>query len=165
VTSLFKPRAKLAAEILVLQRSVLLSCGRFDTCRRSTLSCWPMARSSGRVCAPGERLGDLARNPLRGRICRHPERYPQSTPVTQHIDPVSGAGAPPPNTIMWSRHSRRIVPVRLALPSVPFPSQARLQFSGRRPSCAASDGVPIVPTYEFCHRDRGAIGLSRMPMG
>src|SRR5262249_11196513 len=30
-----------------------------------------------------KRLDDLARNPLRGRICRHPERYPQSTSVTQ----------------------------------------------------------------------------------
>src|SRR5262245_12038624 len=28
------------------QRSVLLSCGRFDTCRRSTLSCWRRIRIS-----------------------------------------------------------------------------------------------------------------------
>src|SRR5262245_23740641 len=28
------------------QRSVLLSCGRFDTCRRSTLSCWRRTRIS-----------------------------------------------------------------------------------------------------------------------
>src|SRR5262249_39654631 len=38
-----------------------------------------------------------------------------------------------PNTIMWSRHSRRIVPISLS-------------------------------TYGFCHGDRGAVGLSRMPM-
>src|SRR5437016_9434968 len=37
-----------------------------------------------RCTVPGERLSDLARNPLRGRICRHPERYPQSTSVTQN---------------------------------------------------------------------------------
>src|SRR5215467_18128 len=29
-----------------------------------------------RWTVPGKRLGDLARNPLRGGICRHPERYP-----------------------------------------------------------------------------------------
>src|SRR6267378_3194872 len=34
-------RLRSSAEILGLpKRSVLLSCGRFDTCRRSTLSCW-----------------------------------------------------------------------------------------------------------------------------
>ena len=38
-----------------------------------------------------------------------------------------------PNTIMWSRHSRRTVPISLS-------------------------------TYGFCHGDRGAVGLSRMPM-
>src|SRR5215469_2586228 len=38
-----------------------------------------------------------------------------------------------PNTIMWSRHSRRIVPISLS-------------------------------TYGFCHGERGAVGLSRMPM-
>src|SRR5437899_6011272 len=32
----------------------------------------------------GERLSDLARNPLRGRICRHPERYPQSAAVAEN---------------------------------------------------------------------------------
>src|SRR5215467_12649842 len=37
-----------------------------------------------RWTVPGKRLDDLARNPLRGRICRHPERYPQSTPVTEN---------------------------------------------------------------------------------
>src|SRR5215831_6434995 len=37
-----------------------------------------------RCTIPGKRLDDLARNPLRGRICRHPERYPQSTSVTQN---------------------------------------------------------------------------------
>src|SRR5262245_33071905 len=37
-----------------------------------------------RCTVPGKRLDDLARNPLRGRICRHPERYPQSAPVTQN---------------------------------------------------------------------------------
>src|SRR5215469_8736567 len=37
-----------------------------------------------RCTVPGKRLDDLARNPLRGRICRHPERYPQSTSVTQN---------------------------------------------------------------------------------
>src|SRR5262249_9172767 len=37
-----------------------------------------------RCTVPGKRLGDLARNPLCGRICRHTERYPQSTSVTQN---------------------------------------------------------------------------------
>src|SRR5215471_3073507 len=37
-----------------------------------------------RCTVPGKRLDDLARNPLRGRICRHPERHPQSTPVMQN---------------------------------------------------------------------------------
>src|SRR5262249_6954332 len=37
-----------------------------------------------RCTVPGKRLDDLARNPLRGRICRHPERYPQSTSVAQN---------------------------------------------------------------------------------
>jgi len=44
----------------------------------------PVPNKITRCTIPGERLGDLARNPLRGRICRHPERYPQSTPVTQN---------------------------------------------------------------------------------
>src|SRR5262249_20031539 len=33
---------------------------------------------------PGKRLNDLTRNPLRGRICLHPERYPQPACVTQN---------------------------------------------------------------------------------
>src|SRR5215831_19476704 len=37
-----------------------------------------------RCTVPRKRLGYLTRNPLRGRICRHPERYPQSTPVAQN---------------------------------------------------------------------------------
>jgi hypothetical protein len=37
-----------------------------------------------RCTVPGKGLDDLARNTLRGRICRHPERYPQSTLVTQN---------------------------------------------------------------------------------
>src|SRR5262245_47281674 len=37
-----------------------------------------------RCTVPRKRLGDVARNPLRGRICRHPERYPLSTRVTQN---------------------------------------------------------------------------------
>src|SRR5258708_407662 len=40
-------RLRSSAEILGLpKRSVLLSCGRFDTCRRSTLSCWRRIRIS-----------------------------------------------------------------------------------------------------------------------
>src|SRR6266436_3097328 len=40
-------RLRSSAEILGLpKRSVLLSCGRFDTCRRSTLSCWRRTRIS-----------------------------------------------------------------------------------------------------------------------
>src|SRR5260370_42437628 len=40
-------RLRSPAEILGLpKRSVLLSCGRFDTCRRSTLSCWRRTRIS-----------------------------------------------------------------------------------------------------------------------
>src|SRR5262245_53775805 len=35
------------------QRSVLLSCGRFDTCRRSTLSCWRRTRISATSFALG----------------------------------------------------------------------------------------------------------------
>src|SRR5262245_11248567 len=44
----------------------------------------PVPYKITRCTVPGERLGDLARYPLRGRICRHSERYPQSTPVTQN---------------------------------------------------------------------------------
>src|SRR5262250_2820986 len=53
----------------------------------------PEDRTIGRVPVPNKitsctvprkRLDDLARNPLRGRICRHPERYPQSTSVTKN---------------------------------------------------------------------------------
>src|SRR5262249_49954029 len=44
----------------------------------------PVPNEIARCTIPGKRLGDLARNPLRGRICRHPERYPQSTSVTQN---------------------------------------------------------------------------------
>src|SRR5260221_4703918 len=36
-----------------------------------------------RWTVPGKRLDDLARNPLRSRICRNPERYPQSPSVTK----------------------------------------------------------------------------------
>src|SRR5262249_4622239 len=44
----------------------------------------PVPNKIARCTLPGKRLDDLARNPLRGRICRHPERYPQSTTVTQN---------------------------------------------------------------------------------
>src|SRR5262245_51038524 len=37
-----------------------------------------------RRTVPRKRLDDLAGNPLRGRICRHPERHPQPTPVMQN---------------------------------------------------------------------------------
>src|SRR5262249_2919905 len=35
-----------------------------------------------RCTVPGDALDDLALNPVRGRIRRHPERYPQSTLMT-----------------------------------------------------------------------------------
>src|SRR5215510_16216642 len=44
----------------------------------------PVPNKIARCTVPRKRLDDLARNPLRGRICRHPERYPQSTPMTQN---------------------------------------------------------------------------------
>src|SRR5215470_19827083 len=44
----------------------------------------PVPNKIARCTVPGKRLDDLAQNPLRGGICRHPERYPQSTPVTQN---------------------------------------------------------------------------------
>jgi hypothetical protein len=44
----------------------------------------PVPNKIARCTVPGKSLDDLARNPLRGRICRHAERYPQSTPVTQN---------------------------------------------------------------------------------
>src|SRR5262245_22323854 len=44
----------------------------------------PIPNEITRCAVPRERLGDLARNPLRGRICRYAERYPQSTPVPQN---------------------------------------------------------------------------------
>src|SRR5215472_3654633 len=44
----------------------------------------PVPNKIARCTVPGERLGDLARNLLRCRICRYPERYPQSTSVTQN---------------------------------------------------------------------------------
>src|SRR5262249_13680340 len=43
----------------------------------------PVPNKVTRCTVPRERLGDLARNPLCGRICRYPERYPQPAPVTQ----------------------------------------------------------------------------------
>src|SRR5258708_4387251 len=33
---------------------------------------------------PGERFGNLPRNPLGSRICRHAKRHPQSTPVAEN---------------------------------------------------------------------------------
>src|ERR1700756_443909 len=75
VTSLFKPRAKLAAEILVLRQP--LNVLRRQVSKRHD-SAIPIA-----FCSFGSTVGSL-------------------------------------------------------------PFSARLQFSGRRPSCAASDGVPIV---------------------
>src|SRR5215467_197724 len=44
----------------------------------------PVPNKITRCTVPRKRLGDVARNPLRGRICRHPERHPQSTRVTQN---------------------------------------------------------------------------------
>src|SRR6266704_206997 len=38
----------------------------------------PVPNKVTRCTVPGERLGDLARNPLRGRICRHPARHTKS---------------------------------------------------------------------------------------
>src|SRR5262245_32882596 len=38
-----------------------------------TISSVPVTKKITRCTVPRERLGDLARNPLRGRICRHPE--------------------------------------------------------------------------------------------
>src|SRR5437879_6296888 len=49
-----------------------------------TIRSVPVSNKITRCTVPRERLNDLARNPLRGRICRHPERYPQSTSVTQN---------------------------------------------------------------------------------
>src|SRR5437660_2139923 len=49
-----------------------------------TIRSVPVPNKVTRCTVPGERLGDLARNPLRGRICRHPERHPQSAPVAQN---------------------------------------------------------------------------------
>src|SRR6266480_7900519 len=46
-----------------------------------TIRSVPVPNKITRCAVPGERLGDLARNPLRSRICRHPERHPQSAPV------------------------------------------------------------------------------------
>src|SRR5262249_238289 len=49
----------------------------------------PVPNKITRCTVPRKRLGDLARNPLRGRICRHPERNPQSTPmrrITRQIE-------------------------------------------------------------------------------
>src|SRR5205823_14628213 len=44
----------------------------------------PVPNKVTRCTVPGERLDNLTRNPPRGRTSRHPERYPQSTPVTQN---------------------------------------------------------------------------------
>src|SRR5262245_40991082 len=44
----------------------------------------PVPNKITRCIVPRERLGDLERNPLRGGICRYPERYPQSTPVAHN---------------------------------------------------------------------------------
>src|SRR5262249_4428434 len=44
----------------------------------------PVPNKIARCTVPRKRLGNLAGNPLRGRVCRHPERYPQSTSVTQN---------------------------------------------------------------------------------
>src|SRR6266508_7032410 len=44
----------------------------------------PIPDEVSRRVVPRERLCDLARNPLRGRICRHAKRYPKATSVTQN---------------------------------------------------------------------------------
>src|SRR5215472_17146658 len=49
-----------------------------------TIPSVPVPNKITRCTIPRERLDDLARNPLRDRICRHPERYPQSTSMTQN---------------------------------------------------------------------------------
>src|ERR1700724_2666352 len=37
-----------------------------------------------RRVVPRERLGDLARDPLRGRVCRHAKRHPKSSSVAHN---------------------------------------------------------------------------------
>src|SRR5262249_52739944 len=62
---------------------------RMPMARNRCLKIGPYAVSRSRIrlarCTIlGKRLDDLARNPLRGRICRHPERHPQPMPMTQN---------------------------------------------------------------------------------
>jgi hypothetical protein len=40
------------------------------------------------ITVPWERLGDLVRDPFPGRICRHAERHPKSTPVAQNDETI-----------------------------------------------------------------------------
>ena len=44
----------------------------------------PIPNEVTRCMVPRERIGDLARNPLRARVCRHAERNPKSTSMTQN---------------------------------------------------------------------------------
>src|ERR1700751_1528376 len=43
-----------------------------------------IANEISRRVVPRERLGDLARDPLRGRICRHAKRHPKSSSVAHN---------------------------------------------------------------------------------
>ena len=42
----------------------------------------PIPNEVSRRVVPWESLGDLARDPLRGRVFRHAKRYPKSSPVS-----------------------------------------------------------------------------------
>jgi hypothetical protein len=121
-----------------------------------------------RRTVPGKCLGDLARNPLCGRICRYPKRYPQSAPVAQNsldygrglIGAVNLAGvlrslfACGPKDIQGGRGCQRLRAKSNRCTRALLPS---LQHSS---SCRPDPCCPVAPKPEPCIITRAPGGIT-----
>ena len=94
---------------------VIGEAGYFFACHSDTVVSIPNKISRGVV--PRERLGDLARDPLRGWVCRHAKRHPKSSSVA-HNDKTIQSASPETVAASGGTYTERPVDWATSMPSL-----------------------------------------------